>query len=188
MKELYLLVTILVSLLLILIILQFSFQSPANLPRLSPEVIKTRVTKLLEKATPTATVDTLRHIVKEIAQLIARVETPTHQNSPLTDEEEQRAVEKIFLCRSIMTYLRDKTPTPVNLNCRKCVSYPDTRGLLVMLERMDEKVAGDMDNYIGRVLVNTTYGLQCMPRDGKDWIDYKINLDINIGRLNLRWD
>lgn len=57
-----------------------------------------------------------------------------------------------------------------------------------MLEEVDEKVLGEMDTYIGRVLVNTAFGLQCMLRDEPDWMSYKINLNINIGRLNLKWD
>lgn len=86
-----------------------------------------------------------------------------------------------------MTYLKDKIPPPINSDCVERVRYPSTSKLLVLLGS-DRESLKEMDDYIARNLMDTSLGLHCLLREGQDWLDYKVNLEICIGRLNLRWD
>lgn len=63
---------------------------------------------------------------------------------------------------------------------------PDTRPLLFLLYNFSPEIAGKMNDFIGRILVDVAVDLKCLD-DGKERDEFMKQLNFNINRLNLIW-
>lgn len=74
-------------------------------------------------------------------------------------------------------------------DCRRnddCVNGADTRPLLFLLYDFTPEIAGKINDFIGKILVDVAVDLKSL-RDGKERVEYMKQLDFNINRLNLIW-
>lgn len=101
-----------------------------------------------------------------------------------------RTLKKVFLCKRVLTFLRDSSrklkKKPAECGDGFNTSSPDTRLLLFLLYNCSPEIAGKMNDFIGSILVDVAVNLKCLG-DGKQYEDYRKQLDFNINRLNLIW-
>lgn len=73
------------------------------------------------------------------------------------------------------------------MDCGDCIKYPDTRPLIHLLSDFKPEAAREMNENIGKVLVDVAVVLKSLPEEEFDYVEYRKLLDFNIGRLSLIW-
>lgn len=98
-----------------------------------------------------------------------------------------RTLKKVLLCKKALLYLRNNaTKAGKRVDCEDCAKYPDTRPLLFLLYDFTPEIAGKMNDFIGKFLVDVAVNLKNLA-EGDKYEEYKTQLDFNINRLNLIW-